>query len=178
MIPGGCIGTDLEVVDGGTDGGQHRERVCFGIVNVAAIRGVTPMAWAVIAMPHTGRDRVLARRCVVAKGRADLEETGVGIAAIRVPFRRGQQVRQDRRAHNVEIRTDRIGETHIVRHAAIEIDIGTRHEGPSDRLHHPALCERAFRERGAALRDIDRWGRQRCCSLQRHDGNFVEAFDP
>ena len=129
-------------------------------------------------MAQTGGDRVLARRCVIAEGRADLEETGVGVAAIRIPFRRCDEVRQDRRAHNVEIRTDRIGETHIVRHAAIEIDIRSRHEGPSDRLHHPALGEGAFRERGAALRNIDRWGRQRCCSLQRHDGNFVEAFDP
>ena len=73
VIPCGCFGIDLQVVDGRPHGCEHGADVGLGIEHAGCGGLVAPMARARIAMAQTGGDGILTAWRIIPIGRSHLE---------------------------------------------------------------------------------------------------------
>ena len=123
----------------------------FDVVEIDLARRHAPMLRAGAPAAHpAGGERLPARRIVAVK-RPELEQCRIGEAAIGVAPRRGDEPRQQRRAHRVEIGADRIDQPQFRLGAAEQLGLARRDEREGHRFDQPALGEGAADQFGPAL---------------------------
>ncbi len=98
----------LQPIGGGTGGFEQRQRRRLRVEGVERRRlARLPAARPFVAGHHDGERRVLGVGRIAP---SDLEQADAGCAAILVALRGGEQAGEQRRAHDLQVFADRVGE--------------------------------------------------------------------
>ena len=129
------------------------------------------------AAAHAARRRLLVLGAVAEENLADLEQRRVGIAAVGVALRRGDEAGNDARPHVRELGRDRVRKRELRLAAAEQHRCRMRDERPGHRLDEAAHAERAPRLAGADLQRREHRLARGFAALERRQRHGVDADD-
>ena len=128
VVPARRFGGDLQAGDRRTGRIQRRQGIGLGVEGIDGARCIVPLAFVPVAGAQACGNRRLILRLVAGELRADLEQGDVGRTAVGVPARGLDQVRQNRRPHDVEIGRDRVFQRGLRRRAAEQVGMAGIHK--------------------------------------------------